>query len=236
VHGTEAAQVQEARYLANKLYFVSRYAVPIVDADKLENTKLPEFCAAANLILIGHKQDNKLVSDHQCAFPYIRLHDHNRGFSLNGLVYSGDAVGLMALGRMPNGHLAMLLHGTDDIGLSRAVARVPASAFVDNADFMVIGPDAGWEGLGGVLAAGYLDQLWRPSVRGSWAEPQHAVKKWHGVGYETSADTHCVRQRHLLELSDAEVERFSRSGSQRATTTLMPVFAWTGLILSLMGY
>jgi hypothetical protein len=217
--------------LANKLYFVSRYAIPVVDVTRLSVTgnassDLPKYCSDANLILIGQPMDNALTAAYRCAFPYVHLHASDRGFTLAGMAYRGDAVGLMALGRLPNSRLALLLHGTDAVGLSRAVARVPASSFIDNADFMVIGPDAGWEGLGGALAAGYLDHLWRPSATGSWAEPQHSVKRWQGSGFDESVDEQCAQEKSLLELSDQELQSFSeKAGAHR------PEGLWRAILL-----
>jgi hypothetical protein len=211
VHGD--AQRREARYIANKLYFVSRYSVPVVQAprDGDASTDLPTYCADANIIFIGHAEDNHFIRANRCAFPYVQFHNSDRGFTLDGMSYTGNAVGLMALGRLSNGRLALLLHGTDALALSRVAARVPASSSVDNTDFMVLGPDAGWEGLGGVLAAGYLDNLWRPSATGSWAEPQHSVKRWRGEAFDDSDDGYCTEERRQLELSDLEVQSFSGS-------------------------
>jgi hypothetical protein len=213
VHGGTPDQILATKYLANKLYFVSRYAVPIVDVSQhvsnYSNANLPEYCSNANLIFIGHPSENSLLNTNRCAFPYVQLHDSDRGFTLGGLTYAGSAIGLMALGRLDNSRLALLLHGTDEIGLSRVVARVPVSSFVDSADFMVLGPDAGWKGLGGALAAGYLDNLWQLSASGSWAEPQHSVKRWQGSGFDESMDSHCADRRQQLELSDQEVLSFS---------------------------
>jgi hypothetical protein len=218
VHGDAAGQKYTALYLANKLYFVSRYSVPLVDASFISKTdSLPSYCADANIIFIGNPASNTLLDKSRCAFPYVNFHDSDSGFTLGGMTYSGKDIGLMALGRLDNGHLALTIHGTSATGLSRIASRVPVSTFVDAADFMVLGPDAGWQGLGGAFASGFLDHMWMPSVTGSWVEPQHAVKRWEGKGYDESVDGHCTEKRQLLEESDSELQSFSRKSSYKSS-------------------
>lgn len=234
VHGDGARL--ESVYLANKLYFISRYAIPIVDASSSVNASsdLPWYCADANLIFMGHVRGNSVALANSCSFPYVRMHETGKGFTLNGHSYKAPATGLLALGRLRNGRLALLVHGTDAVGLSRAVSRVPVASQVDSSDFMVLGPDAGWKGLGGVLAAGYLDHLWRPSAVGSWAEPEHSVKLWSGVGFDDSQDnSHCAEETQNLEQSDLELMSFVPSFALQATrASLWPLIGATVIAIA----
>jgi pimeloyl-ACP methyl ester carboxylesterase len=213
VHGNATGQKTAAVFLANKLYFVSRYAVPTIDASRTSQDNFPEQCSSANLIFIGHAVDNAEVEANRCAFPYLRLHQESNGFSLGGFSYTGPSVGLLALGRLKDGRLALLLHGTDASSLAHAVARVPVSSFVDSQDFMVLGPNAGWEGLSGVLAAGFLDNQWRLSSSSSWAEPEHSSRSWQGKAFDPSSDDQCLQEKQDLMLSDAEILSFVPSSS-----------------------
>lgn len=178
VYGSGTVQFELARHLANKMYFVSRYSVPIVKLAK-QNDTLDGYCASANLIAIGSPDTNAWISSHQCAFSYLRF--RGSSFSLLNHAYGGPGVGLLALGRLGGGRLAMLVHGTSHEALLRAGQRVPISSWQDGGDFMVLGADAAWEGSGGLLASGYLDAQWKPTSS-SWAQPEHSVRShWSGA-------------------------------------------------------
>jgi len=206
VHGSSSGLTDLAVQLASKLYLVSRYAIPIVDASPGQ-VHVPSFCRSANMILIGHPQDNALLDRHRCAFPYVNFHNRSlSGFTLDGRIYRGTGVGLIGLGHLVNGSLALVLTGTDGIGIARAADRVPVTSFRDGADYLVLGPDAGWKGDGGALAGGYLDHLWRPSRTSSWAEPEHSVASGPSAGFDGAPPDVCCAsiQAELLQ-SDAEI-------------------------------
>jgi len=211
VHSDLGTQKTEATYLANKMYFISRYAVPIVESSASGTPELPQYCSDANLIFIGDPAENALLNANACAFPYVRFHTTENAFSLAGIKYLGTGLGLMALGRLQNGHMAVVLDGTDEVGRYNALARLPVGAFIDSSDFLVIGPDAAWEGLGGMLASGYLDPLWKVSAIGSWARPMHSVQRWLGTAYDgvvaaNNVAEYCEARKSILELSDKELQ------------------------------
>jgi len=229
-HGGNPEHKQVALGLANQLYFVSRYAVPIVDTSSPKmKSGAPSYCADANLILIGSPEENAWVAQYRCAFPYIKFHDTGaisaasggknqaRGFTLGGQAYTGPNIGALAVGTLPatTNRLALLVYGTDARGLGRAARRVPITSQQDGGDFLVLGPDAGWQGEGGLLAAGYLDSTWqvKPSA-GSWAEPVHSssesIFSQEGMGTDGVQDTHCAAQRAALLASDEEIQAFRR--------------------------
>jgi len=217
VHGGSEGHVSEATYLANKLYFVSRYAVPILDASH-SDADTAQYCEEANLIFIGGPSVNSWTKDHQCSFPYVRFHEGDDGFTLGGFSYKQAGIGLVAMGRLANGHLSLVVHGTDADGLTRARQRVPVTAFIDGADFMVLGPDAGWAGEGGLLAAGYLDSVWQLSETSSWALPPHSVANWEGNSFDASQGTHCTQELKTLTASNEELlAHIAYSMSRRRT-------------------
>eukprot|EP00931_Biecheleriopsis_adriatica_P046284 TRINITY_DN26560_c0_g1_i1.p1 TRINITY_DN26560_c0_g1~~TRINITY_DN26560_c0_g1_i1.p1 ORF type:complete len:1116 (+),score=202.81 TRINITY_DN26560_c0_g1_i1:129-3476(+) len=184
IHGSGEAHAAEAKKLANKMYFISRYSVPIVDAgpDVVANgtCSLPSNCDMANLILIGSPTENVLTGCLKCAFPYVRFFNNSEpaleGFAVGGSAYVNTRSGILALGRLPNSKRALLLHSKSAEGLARAVNNVPVSAFHDFDDFMVFGPDFGWQGQGGILASGHLNSQLQISTSESWVIPEHAVK------------------------------------------------------------
>jgi len=205
VHGGGRSQAQQAVVFANKLYFVSRYAVPIIDGSLPEASQnAAGYCKDANLVFIGHPQDNRLLDENRCAFPYVRFHEGSSGFTLGGVPYTMPGIGLLALGRLPSARLAVVVLGTNSSGLKIAGEHLPITSFRDGADYMVFGPDASWQGEGGVLQAGYLDPLWRPSGA-SWAEPAHSVKTWGGTSTDGTDDPRCDPVREALLQSDLEI-------------------------------
>ncbi|CAE7686487.1 unnamed protein product, partial [Symbiodinium sp. CCMP2456] len=207
-----AGQRSQAVTLANKLYFVSRYAPRVVDASGAnfvgDRWDLPGECASANLLLIGSPSENAWTSRFSCAFPYLQFvrpesNDAGRSFILDGTSYSANGTGLLAVGPLPSRKLALLVHGTDEKGLAQAVAAVPVTSGRHGADFLVLGPSAAWKGEGGILAAGYLTPLWQISSSG-WAEPEHPFEGGGGLGSTPAA--HCSVEMEAITKSDVDLE------------------------------
>ncbi|CAE7661456.1 unnamed protein product [Symbiodinium pilosum] len=209
--GFGAGQRSQAVALANKLYFVSRYAPRVIDASSAsfegDRWDLPGECASANLLLMGSPSDNAWTNRFACAFPYIRFadagsSDAGRAFILEGSSYSAGGTGLLALGHLSS-KLALLVYGTDDKGLAQAVAAVPVASGHHGADFLVLGPSAAWEGEGGILAAGYLTPLWQVSSS-SWTEPEHPFQRVKGLS--AALTSHCPAETQALTKSDSDLE------------------------------
>jgi len=211
VHGNGTSQADQAISLAEKLYLISRYATPILDASAVsETTFASSYCNDSNLILIGTASDNPWLSERRCAFPYVKFNKAS-GFSVGGRAYSSSKIGLIGLGRLSNGRQALLVSGTDMTGLRQAVMHVPVQSGRDGADYMVLGPDEAWQGNGGVLAAGFLDALWQPSGS-SWANPD-----FQGTVDDT-LDTDCTAELDLLARSDAEVSAMATDTEVRSSS------------------
>lgn len=179
-HGSGSGQRSHAVQLANKMYFISRYAPLIIDASSstrnVNAIDLPHECANANLILIGPPSENSWTAFYRCSFAsYVRFSTDlagGRGFVLNGHGYAASGTGLLAIGGLPSGRTALLVHGIDDHGLEQAAQKIPIRSGGHSADFLVFGPDYGWKGEGGLLAGGFLDAHWRVSSA-AWSEPEH---------------------------------------------------------------
>eukprot|EP00439_Symbiodinium_sp_Y106_P047142 s1101_g6.t1 len=220
-----AGQRSQAVTLANKLYFVSRYAPRVIDASGAnfvgDRWDLPGECASANLLLIGSPSENAWTSRFSCAFPYLQFvrpesndAGHVRAYAccesttaqVFDLVFSqtvdAASIRLLAVGPLPSRKLALLVYGTDEKGLAQAVAAVPVTSGRHGADFLVLGPSAAWKGEGGILAAGYLTPLWQISSSG-WAEPEHPFEGGGGLGSTPAA--HCSVEMEATK-SDVDLE------------------------------
>jgi len=206
VHGSGHYQEEQALYIAEKLHLVSGYVIPIMHADA---TQAHSFCQDANLILLGSPSDNTWLFRSRCAFPYIQF-SKAAGFAIKGKMYQSPNIGLLAVGRLSNGRQALLVSGTDVAGMQQAVKRVPSHPRFAGADFMVLGAEAGWEGNGGILAAGYLDGLWQPSAT-SWADPTYVNTVEEGSHYD------CSEEKSVLQRSEAEILQLLEHPSQRVT-------------------
>lgn len=234
-HGSGPGQADQALALANKLYFVSRYAPTIIDAKHVEATNsagkvLPAECASSNLIMLGAPAENSVTAYFQCSFPYLRFSDASaqktgsRGFALDGHIYSADHTGLLAMGPLPHGHLALLVHGTDAEGLARASSAVPVTSGRHGADFMVFGPDFGWKGEGAILAAGYLDPTWQVSKK-SWSEPEHSARQLADQPEAPQMRSQPAACAVLQErLARSEAERLEEAGPRPVDAGSLPDF------------
>jgi len=186
IHGSGPGQQAEALRLAHKLYFISRYSVPILEAGNTFITDaggcfVPYGCDKANLIFIGSPSENPLMDCFKCAFPYVRFFEDPEteisGFAVGGNAYVHNRSAVLAVGILPTTmRTALLLHGNSAEGLARAVDTLPVASHHDFNDFMVFGPEYGWQGQGGLLASGFLDSKWRIATAESWLVPEHSVK------------------------------------------------------------
>lgn len=72
-------------------------------------------------------------------------------------------MGLVYLHPLPNERLALVIWGTDEIGLRAAARLLPLRTGVGQPNFVVVGSEMGWSGVDGVKAIGMFDSLWRVS-------------------------------------------------------------------------
>jgi hypothetical protein len=72
-------------------------------------------------------------------------------------------MGLVYLHPLPNERLALVIWGMDEMGLRTAARLLPLRTGVGQPNFVVVGSEMRWSGVGGVKAIGMLDSLWRVS-------------------------------------------------------------------------
>ena len=71
--------------------------------------------------------------------------------------------GAIFLRPLPDEGLELFIWGFDLAGLQRAARLMPMLTGVGQPDFVILGKESAWKGVGGVLAMGFLDSLWRIS-------------------------------------------------------------------------
>jgi len=120
----------------------------------------PEIALGNNLILLGGPSENLWASKFEALFP-LKFLPNDAGFQLGPRTYSAPNTGAIFLSPWANAHLAVVIAGNDMGGFWRAFQAFPTHTGHMVPDYMVVGKSFGWAGAGGVLAAGYWNNLWQ---------------------------------------------------------------------------
>lgn len=72
-------------------------------------------------------------------------------------------MGLIYLYPLPDERLALIIWGTDEVGLRTAARLLPLRTGVGQPNFVVSGREMRWSGVAGVKAIGMFDSLWQIS-------------------------------------------------------------------------
>ena len=114
-----------------------------------------------NSIFIGFPEDLGVsLSDIGREFPISKskaavfLRDAS-GYRRRYLIEPG--MGLICLYPLPKGGLGIVIWGADEVGLRSAARLFPLRTGVGQPDFVLLGREAGWSGVGGVRAMGMFD-------------------------------------------------------------------------------
>lgn len=168
VYGTQgtpeetAHRLEIAVRLANDWYLRGRgLALVYPDTGLTENGARNH-----NLILIGGPATNSWAG----RLEGFQVSFSGRSFAIGGRAFTGESTGLLALGPwerdwpQPEGAtypgLALVIAGTDEAGLDKAVALFPSGSGATVPDWAVAGPEFGWKGAGGLLGAGFWGNDW----------------------------------------------------------------------------
>jgi len=76
---------------------------------------------------------------------------------------SQPGLGIAFLRPLHDRNLELVLWGSDNVGLEQAMRMVPTLSGAGQPDFVVLGNDARWKGVAGVLAMGFFDYAWEIS-------------------------------------------------------------------------
>lgn len=165
VYGTLAAdggaRLAMATRMANDLYLRGRGIARVVADEDLTM----EEARRGNLVVVGGPETNSWAGRLE-GFPVAF---DGREILVGGRRYGGASTGVLALGPwlreveaepgfLPG--LALVLAGTDEGGLARALEWFPSASGTTVPDWLVAGPDSGWKGAGGLLATGFWGNSW----------------------------------------------------------------------------
>eukprot|EP01121_Diplochlamys_sp_Union-15-3_P012851 TRINITY_DN3907_c0_g1_i1.p1 TRINITY_DN3907_c0_g1~~TRINITY_DN3907_c0_g1_i1.p1 ORF type:complete len:881 (+),score=163.93 TRINITY_DN3907_c0_g1_i1:359-2644(+) len=160
VFGTKGtvSQVQNrisvAVFISNFLWYQGRYSIRIVD-----DINLPGDYTHFNLLLLGGPEDNFLTEKIASTLPVSFA---GRAFTIDGNTYFDTpktGIAFLAPGLSPDRLLAVF-SGTDDIGFQKSWQLLPMKSAETMPDYAVAGPTWGWQGSGGLLAAGFWSNKW----------------------------------------------------------------------------
>ncbi|KAK5583864.1 hypothetical protein RB653_005468 [Dictyostelium firmibasis] len=172
---------QSAVYLSNVLMYQMRYSINV-----LEDTQFTEdLFNTYNVIFMGGPQTNKAVYSIQSVLPSpIGFHgtSDNITFSINDdSMFSGPSIGLLFLSSCYSSELIMkitpkerytqvrqgcmltVIEGTDSIGFQNSLFNFPTKSSFPMPDFMILGPNFGYQGVSGANALGFWDNNWQLS-------------------------------------------------------------------------
>jgi len=83
-----------------------------------------------------------------------------RTFLIGSHLFDSEATGIVFLSKLGQSRLAVVMEGTDDRGFIKARQLFPNKSALMLPDYYVAGPEWGWAGDGGLLAAGFWNNNW----------------------------------------------------------------------------
>ncbi|EGC40170.1 hypothetical protein DICPUDRAFT_74341 [Dictyostelium purpureum] len=121
----------------------------------------PSQCSSNdNYILIGNTFQNLVASKYQSQLPVMFNEDNS--FSIGpSPIYSSNGIGVSFIAPNQCGQgLLLVVAGVDDIGFNKALHAVPQRSGVLAPDFIIVGNEYGWKGVGGIISAGFFSPSW----------------------------------------------------------------------------
>eukprot|EP01113_Clastostelium_recurvatum_P047301 TRINITY_DN8411_c0_g1_i5.p1 TRINITY_DN8411_c0_g1~~TRINITY_DN8411_c0_g1_i5.p1 ORF type:complete len:461 (-),score=105.63 TRINITY_DN8411_c0_g1_i5:29-1321(-) len=151
-----------AIYMANTLYYQVRHVVAVID-DVEYDAKVH---GSSNLVMLGGPSSNTLAFKLGSCLPSgLGFKDEN--ITIGSTTFSDPSTGYafqFGCDKCTSGDassMCAIISGTDDAGFRKGCGLFPLSSTVMVPDYAVAGPRWGYAGAGGLLAAGFWDNLWR---------------------------------------------------------------------------
>jgi len=119
-----------------------------------------------NVISLGMEDENTYLqgiggSHLQRPFP---IQANKQAIHINDTtinrIYHGEGIGAIYLHPLSRSRALLIICGTDEVGLEKAVKLFPYRTGVGQPDWIVVGSKMGVQGMEGVEAMGYYSNLW----------------------------------------------------------------------------
>jgi hypothetical protein len=158
----------QALFLANSLYYQGRYTPRIIADKDLVNSE-PE----GNLIILGGPEDNVylnyLLNKKHWPSPVSFLTtEHGFQIGHRKFIHVDSATAYIVPSPDNYPHLMQIVAGNSFKAVKRAVGLIPTKSSWTVPDWVVTGPEFGWNGVGGLLGAGYWSNEWMFDPTASW--------------------------------------------------------------------
>ncbi|KAF9107795.1 hypothetical protein BGX29_004854 [Mortierella sp. GBA35] len=109
---------------------------------------------SATKLVLGQRKQEVIIDSQE---GMVSIHPES---SHSGEEYQQPGVGLLMIRPWGPSNLAMVIAGVDPQGLEIAARLFPKRTGMLVPDWIVTGPEMGWKGAGGILAAGYWGNHW----------------------------------------------------------------------------
>ncbi|KAL7415318.1 hypothetical protein BDY24DRAFT_382543 [Mrakia frigida] len=167
-------EVEIAKRIAHDAFVYARLDAEIVSSEVAEKRVLAGGKGLeGSLVVIGGWRNafGRSLNSTAVSFPALNIFSVATSFGPRTFdPKNSPSTGLLSLHPHPtNGRgLALHLAGTDPAGLERAYRLFPVRTGTPLPDWIVIGPQADWQGAGGIEAAGFFGPDWKYNEGMSW--------------------------------------------------------------------
>lgn len=162
----------QAQMLANTLYYQGRYTPQIFTDNQVvaNRSVLPK---GSNVIVLGGPLSNSFAKSVLPSWsPAVHwLANGQRGFSIGSRTFTHPVSGLAFVTPTESSGLALFIDGNSPASARQATGLVPTKSSWTVPDWVVTGPEYGWNGAAGLLGAGYWNNEWQFDAATSWVSP-----------------------------------------------------------------
>lgn len=120
-----------------------------------------------NIIALGMEDESSYVQQLTLLSPVLRgfpIQARNRTITVSETnrqhIYTGEDIGTIYLRPFPQTRLLLTISGTTQKGLELASRLFPYKSGAGQPDWIIVGPEMGVQGMQGVKAMGYYNNLW----------------------------------------------------------------------------
>ncbi|KYR01215.1 hypothetical protein DLAC_02333 [Tieghemostelium lacteum] len=163
IYGTNCSEETQSTFrwaatFISNFYNTNGRGSVIIIADT-EFVPPPECSPNSNYILLGNTYEN-LISSKYSSQMIVTFNDDG-SFYLGYAFYQGYNIGTAFIAPNECGQgLLLVVAGTDEMGFMNALHTLPQISGITLPDFVVVGNEYGWKGVGGILSTGFWNYDW----------------------------------------------------------------------------